>query len=77
MPNLTMSIEEEILKKARKVAVERDTTVTAMVREFLRRVAGREEQTIDGVVAELRKCFRSPGMVVGRRTWKREDLHER
>lgn len=77
MPNLTMTIETDVLKKARKLAVEKDTTVTAMVRNFLRRLAAKEEQTTDAVIAELRKCFDNSGMVIGRRTWTREELHDR
>ena len=42
MPNITLQIDEEVLRKARKVAVDQDTTVTEMVREFLRSVAERD-----------------------------------
>ena len=30
--NITLSIEEQIVKKVRKIAVDKDTTLTAMVR---------------------------------------------
>ena len=42
MPNITLSIDEDTIKKVRRIAVERDTTLTAMVREFLRSVADRD-----------------------------------
>ena len=37
--NITLSIDEEIVKKVRKIALDRDTTLTAMVREYLTSVA--------------------------------------
>jgi hypothetical protein len=77
MPNLTMTIEADLLKKARKLAVEKDTSVTELVRTFLKRLAAREEQSTETVIAELKKSFRRPGVVIGPRTWRREDLHER
>jgi hypothetical protein len=77
MPNLTLAIEEGVLKKARKLAVEKNTSVTELVRVFLKQLAAKEEQNTETVIAELRKCFRAPGVVIGPRTWRREDLHER
>lgn len=77
MPNLTMSIEADVLKKVRRLAVEKDTSVTALVREYLKRMAAKEEQSTETVIAGLRKHFRAPGVVIGPRTWTREDLHER
>ena len=35
MPNITLSVDEEIIKKVRKIAVDKNTTLTEMVREFL------------------------------------------
>ena len=37
--NITLSIDEEIMKKVRKIAIDKDTTLTAMVRDYLTRVA--------------------------------------
>ena len=40
--NVTLSIDDELVKKVRKVAVERDTTLTGMVRSYLEtRIDGR------------------------------------
>ena len=43
MPNLTLSVDEETIKKVRKIAIEKDTTLTAMVRNFLTSVAQRND----------------------------------
>ena len=40
--NITLSIDEEIVKKVRKIAVDKDTTLTAMVREYLTSVANHD-----------------------------------
>ena len=37
--DITISIDEEVVKKVRRVARERDTTLTAMVRDYLETVA--------------------------------------
>ena len=43
MTNITMSVDEKLIKKARKVAIERGISLTGMVREFLTEVAHRDE----------------------------------
>lgn len=77
MPNVTMTIEEELLRKVRKLAVEKNTTLTAMVREHLRQLAAREDQATESVIAELLRLYETSSVVIGRRTWRREDLHAR
>ena len=37
--NITLSIDEGIVKKVRKIAIDKDTTLTAMVRDYLTAVA--------------------------------------
>ena len=39
MTNVTFSIDDDVLRRARKVALERNTTVTQMLREFLEETA--------------------------------------
>ena len=77
MPNLTMTIDEKVLKKARKIAVERDTTVTALVRGYLEQLAVKEDLAVEAVVDELKRCFDRTNLEIGKRTWTREQLHER
>ena len=38
--NITLNIDEEIVKKVRKIAIDKDTTLTAMVRNYLTWLAG-------------------------------------
>jgi hypothetical protein len=42
LPNITLSVDEAIIKKIRKIAVDKNTTLTEMVRKFPRLVAESE-----------------------------------
>jgi hypothetical protein len=75
--NITLSIDEETVRKARKVAIDRNTTLTGMVRDFLREAARCEETERRRAVFVLRKTFSKYGRDMGERTWRREDIHER
>jgi Family of unknown function (DUF6364) len=77
--NVTLSLDDNLVKKVRKIAIDRDTTLTGMIREYLERVAAedsasgrkRREREI------LERSFTQFQFKVGKRTWKREDLYGR
>jgi metal-responsive CopG/Arc/MetJ family transcriptional regulator len=77
--NVTLSIDEKLVKEIRKIAVERDTTLTGLIREYLQELAaehaksGRKRREL----AALEQSFNELQISVGERTWKREDLYER
>jgi hypothetical protein len=77
--NITLSLDEKLVKDLRKLAVDRDTTLTGLVREYLERLAaenatsGRKRREIEA----LERSFKQFQFRVGKRTWKREDLYER
>jgi hypothetical protein len=77
--NITLSIDEELVKQVRKIAVERDTTLTGLVRSYLQELAA--EQTKSGrkrrELEALERSFEQLQIRMGKRTWKREDLYER
>jgi hypothetical protein len=77
MPNMTMTIDAEILKKARKFAVEHDTSVSALVREYLGQIADKEDRDIENTIAELDRHFKKHSIRIGKKTWTRDQLHER
>jgi hypothetical protein len=70
--NITLAIDDQLLKEARKIAIERDTTVNQMVREFL------ESQVISHpkrrTAARNLLSRRYPASPI---TWRREDLYDR
>jgi hypothetical protein len=74
--NLTLTLDEDLLRAARKVAIDRNTSVNQMVRDYLERVVRETDQRQTALV-RLDEIFRTERIEVGRRTWKRQDLHER
>ncbi|OGD12673.1 MAG: hypothetical protein A2Y86_07765 [Candidatus Aminicenantes bacterium RBG_13_62_12] len=77
MPNITLSVDEEIIKKVRKIAVDKNTTLTAMVRDYLKSVAESDRPVRERALMDLNASFKKLGRDMGRRTWKRDDLYER
>jgi len=77
--NITLSVDEELVKQVRKIAIERDTTLTGLVRAYLEELAmeqarsGRKRRELEA----LERSFEQFQYNVGKRIWKREDLHER
>ena len=77
MSNITLSVDEETIKKVRKIAVDKNTTLTAMVREFLQSVADSDAAEKKQALKKLRKSFQGLSRDMGPRTWTRDDLYER
>ena len=44
LKNITFSVEEEVIRKAREAAKNENTTLNELVREWIARYAGREER---------------------------------
>ena len=76
MKNITVSVDDEIYRKARIAAAERDTSVSAMVREFLTDVAGKESEfdRLKREEAEVRATIKS---FSASDRLSRDKLHER
>ena len=76
MRNITLSVDEGVIRTVRLYAAERDSTVNALVREFLTELANREDRIRKARrrIAELSE--RSTARI-GSRAWTREELHER
>lgn len=77
--NVTLSLDDKLVKNVRKIAVERDTTLTGLVREYLESLAA--EHAVSGRKRReretLERSFSQFQLRVGKRTWKREDLYAR
>ena len=79
--NITLTLDDKLVKELRKIAVDRDTTLTGMVRAHLEQVAS-EHANSDQKRREmeaLEDSFKrySANLGYGARTWKREDLYDR
>jgi len=77
MPNITLSVDDDIVKKVRKIAIDKNTTLTAMVREFLTSVAARDARMKNEALGRLHQSFKTISRDMGQRKWSRDDLHER
>lgn len=77
MTNLTLTIDDDVLRKARIRALELGTSVNALVREYLGQVAGRS--TAAEGIAEFLEATRGSGAGSGAegRSWTRDDLYDR
>ena len=77
MPNLTLKIDDRLLKSARKIAIDKETTLTSLIRGYLENLVIREQDSKENVISKLEECFSNNDMDVGKITWKRDDLHAR
>lgn len=74
--NVTLVIEEDLLRAARKVALEQNTSVNQLVREYLASVV--EETSRRRLArARLKAAFDTGLIEVGDKTWSRDELYER
>jgi hypothetical protein len=71
MPNITLSIPEDLLKNGRKYAQRRGTSLNGLVRDLLAETVFKPTRAVDSMVDRLRQ---STGDSKGIRI-KREDLH--
>ncbi len=72
--NVTLSIDEQVVAGARRIAAIRGTSLNQMIRDFLEQLTGNDD--LDGVIAELEsrwaeERYSSDG------AWTRAELHER
>ena len=76
--NITLSLPRELLRRVKRLAADRDTSVSSMMIEALTRLADEDRRYSAArkrAVAAMRSA-RSLG-TGGRRTWSRDELHER
>ena len=74
MAKLTLVIDDDVLRRARKRALDHGTSVNALLRQYLESYAARQERTAAVQrflerAAAANVCSSSP--------WTREELHER
>lgn len=77
MANLTVVLDDDILRRARVRAVERGTSVNAVVAEYLARYAGTSPAGM--AMATFLELADAAGAGSGAsgRTWTREELYDR
>ena len=70
--NITISIDEDVVKEVRRVARERDTTLTAMVRESV----ANSDAAVRKARADTLETLERSSRDIGPHTWTRDDLYE-
>jgi plasmid stability protein len=76
MRNITLSIDDDVLAAVRRHAAERNSSVNALVREYLTNLAAHEDRA-NRARARLRQLSKQSQGRLGKKTWTREDLHDR
>ena len=74
MANLTLSIEDDVLRRARERAAANGTSVNQLVRELLEQYAGGGDSSTRNRILTLSDAARSSSGDAGR-TWSRDELH--
>lgn len=76
--NITLALPKELLRRLKRLAVERDSSVSAMVRELIEE-AVRAEDAYERAYRRWREDVRQAKDLGtgGRATWTRDELHER
>ncbi len=76
MANLTITIDDEVLRQARMRALEQETSVNAVLRKYLEAyaTAGSVWDRAVNTVLDLSRAAQSGR---GDRRWSRDELHER
>ena len=74
--NLTLVVEEDLLREARAVAARRRTSVNELVREFLEHMIS-EESRRTAALERIRPLLDRPSVHLGGPRASRDELHER
>ncbi len=77
MKNITLAVDDAVLSEVRRYAALRGTTVNALVRDHLERIARNEQRTKDAI-RELREMSENTEARLGPDyKWNREENYER
>ena len=75
--NITLSMPEELVRRAKVLAAQRDTSVSGLVARLLEQLVG-DVRDYDDVAAQERRVMQEGlGLRVGEITWSRDEVHER
>jgi hypothetical protein len=74
--NITVSLEDEIYRRARMLAAERDTSISALVRDFLVSLGAGESQ-VERLKRDERALRERITVFRASHTLSRDELHDR
>lgn len=74
MANITLAVDEQIVERAREVARQQGTSLNALIREYIERLAG--ERSGAALYAQLELLWSEGSGRSGGRTFRRDDTYE-
>jgi len=75
MANLTLAIDDALLQRAREAALRENTTVNALVREFLGRYVHARSRRLEAL--HRFEALAASSHSASSAPWTRDELHER
>ena len=75
--NITLDIDDEVVRRVRRVASDRRTTLSAMVSDYLASVIESDAAARREHAAKFRETADRLSRDMGPRTWTRDDLYDR
>lgn len=76
--NITLSLPKALLRRVKRVAADRETSVSALMTEALDRLTDEDRRYSAAKKRALAALKSAPSLgTEGRRTWSRDQLHER
>ena len=76
LANITLKIDDDILKKARLIAAEKKTSINAIIKERIEEFISQDLKK-DTALKGLDSFFKRSKARIGNKTWTRSDIHER
>jgi predicted transcriptional regulator len=76
MANVTLKVDDEILKKARDLANQRNTSINAIVRQTLEDFVTKDRNR-KAALEGLESLWQKTEARIGKKKWTRDELHER
>jgi hypothetical protein len=73
--NVTLSVDDEVLTRARELASRRGTSLNQIIRDYLQELAS--DLSPDEILVELNALWSTSTADSGGKRWTREELHER
>lgn len=74
--NLTLTIDEQVLRAARKIAIDRNSSVNQMVRDYLNELV-KDPAQAETAAARFRNLVKKSRARIGSSSWKRDELYDR
>ena len=76
MSDIILDIDDDIIKKAQKLALKQNTSLAILIKNLLQNTLEQEQQQKEQKIMQLEKSFDELGRDMGQRNWNRDNLYE-